>query len=42
VDQIEALPVEALSGYAAALGVLELAPHNGRPNKPGQTGGTDA
>lgn len=31
LDQLAALPGEALSGYAEVLGVLELAPWNGRP-----------
>ena len=31
VDQLAALPAEALSGYAEVLHVLELAPWNGRP-----------
>lgn len=30
LEQIEALPAEALSAYAEAFGVLELAPMNGR------------
>jgi hypothetical protein len=37
LDQIAALPIEALSHYAQVLGVLELAPWNGVPynkNKP--------
>lgn len=31
LDQLDALPTEALSGYAQVLDVLELAPWNGRP-----------
>jgi hypothetical protein len=31
VDQLAALPIEALPGYAQVLDVLELAPWNGRP-----------
>lgn len=31
LDQIDALPTGALSGYAEVLDVLELAPWNGRP-----------
>jgi hypothetical protein len=30
-DQVAALPAEALSSYAEALSMLELAPWNGRP-----------
>lgn len=31
LDQLAALPIEALPGYAEVLDVLELAPWNGRP-----------
>lgn len=31
VDQLAALPTEALPGYADVLDVLEVAPWNGRP-----------
>lgn len=31
VDQLAALPAEALSGYAEVLDVLALTPGNGRP-----------
>lgn len=30
-EQVEALPGEALEGYAEVLGVLELAPWSGEP-----------
>lgn len=30
-EQIDALPYEALLGYAEALGVMKLAPWGGRP-----------
>lgn len=32
LEQVAALPVEALSAYAEVLAVLELQPWNGRPN----------
>lgn len=31
MDQLAALPIEALLGYAEVLDVLEVAPWNGRP-----------
>ncbi|GAA5171389.1 hypothetical protein GCM10023321_69880 [Pseudonocardia eucalypti] len=31
LEQLEALPIEALSSYAEALAVLEVAPAGGRP-----------
>lgn len=31
LDQLAALPIEALPGYAEVLDVLDLAPWNGRP-----------
>lgn len=30
-EQVDALPIEALRSYAEVMGVLELAPGNGRP-----------
>ena len=35
VEQITALPDEALKGYAEVLGVLELAPWSGQPQHEG-------
>jgi hypothetical protein len=39
LDQIAALPDEALNGYAEVLCVLELAPWSGPPHHEGNPGG---
>lgn len=40
LDQLEALPHEALVGYAQAFDVLEIAPWNGRPYNQAKPDGT--